>query len=170
MEARMKNPVYVIPDAMKALHALKGATEQGGVPHATLALIELRASQINGCSVCVDMHARLMRKAGETDDRLVAVAAWRHTPYFTAAERAALALTEAVTRLSDREDPGPRRDLGGGGAPLRREGTGRADPRHRRDQRLEPAQRQRRPGRGRVEGLTGAVMLTSAVTSPLPPG
>jgi AhpD family alkylhydroperoxidase len=107
MEARMKNPVYIIPDAMKALHALKGATEQGGVPHATLALVELRASQINGCSVCVDMHARLMRKDGETEDRIIAVAAWRHAPYFTAAERAALALTEAVTRLSDREDPVP---------------------------------------------------------------
>ena len=77
MQARMKNPVFIIPDAMKALHALKGATEQGGVPAATLGLVELRASQINGCSVCVDMHARLMRKAGETDDRLFAVAAWR---------------------------------------------------------------------------------------------
>jgi AhpD family alkylhydroperoxidase len=103
----MKHPVYVIPDAMKALHALRGATEQGGVPAATLQLIELRASQINGCSVCVEMHARMMRKAGETDDRIVAVAAWRHIPYFTAAERAALALTEAVTRLADREDPVP---------------------------------------------------------------
>jgi AhpD family alkylhydroperoxidase len=107
MKSRMKNPVFVIPDAMKALHALKGATEQGGVPPATLALVELRASQINGCSVCVDMHWRLMRKAGETDDRLLAVAAWRHVPYFTAAERAALALAEAVTRLADREDPVP---------------------------------------------------------------
>jgi AhpD family alkylhydroperoxidase len=105
MQARMKSPVYVIPDAMKALHALKGATEQGGVPPATLALVELRASQINGCSFCVDMHARMMRKAGETEDRVVAVAAWRHAPYFTAAERAALALAEAVTRLADREDP-----------------------------------------------------------------
>jgi AhpD family alkylhydroperoxidase len=107
MQARMKNPVFILPDAMKALHALKQATEQGGVPAATLGLVELRASQINGCSVCVDMHWRLMRKAGETDDRLLAVAAWRHVPYFTDAERAALALTEAVTRLSDREDPVP---------------------------------------------------------------
>ena len=107
MQARMKSPVFIIPDAMKALHALKGASEQGGVPAATLALVELRASQINGCSVCVEMHARMMRKAGETDDRIVAVAAWRHIPYFTAAERAALALTEAVTRLADREDPVP---------------------------------------------------------------
>jgi AhpD family alkylhydroperoxidase len=107
MEARMKSPVFIIPDAMKALHALKGASEQGGVPAATLALVELRASQINGCSVCVDMHWRQMRKAGESDERMLAVAAWRHVRYFTAAERAALALTEAVTRLSDREDPVP---------------------------------------------------------------
>ena len=107
MQARIKNPVFILPDAMKALHALKEATEQGGVPAATLGLVELRASQINGCSVCVDMHWRLMRKEGETDDRLLAVAAWRHVPYFTDAERAALALTEAVTRLSDREDPVP---------------------------------------------------------------
>jgi AhpD family alkylhydroperoxidase len=107
MEARMKSPVFVIPDAMKALHALKGASEQGGVPAATLALVELRASQINGCSVCVDMHWRQMRKAGERDERMLAVAAWRHVRYFTAAERAALALTESVTRLSDREDPVP---------------------------------------------------------------
>jgi AhpD family alkylhydroperoxidase len=107
MQSRMKSPVFILPDAMKALHALKAATEQGGVPPATLGLVELRASQINGCSVCVDMHWRLMRKAGETDDRLFAVAAWRHAPAFTDAERAALALTEAVTRLSDREDPVP---------------------------------------------------------------
>jgi AhpD family alkylhydroperoxidase len=107
MEARMKSPVFIIPDAMKALRALKGASEQGGVPAATLALVELRASQINGCSTCVDLHWREMRKAGESDERMLAVAAWRHVRYFTAAERAALALTEAVTRLSDRPDPVP---------------------------------------------------------------
>ena len=107
MQARMKNPALIFPDAMKALHALKGATEQGGLPAATLALCELRASQINGCGVCVDMHSRQMEKAGERDDRLHTVAAWRHVPYFTAPERAALALTEAVTRLADREDPVP---------------------------------------------------------------
>jgi AhpD family alkylhydroperoxidase len=64
-------------------------------------------AQINGCGVCVDMHARQMRQAGETDERLFAVAAWRDTPYFSDAERAALALTEAVTRLSDRADAVP---------------------------------------------------------------
>jgi AhpD family alkylhydroperoxidase len=101
----MNNPAMVVPDAMQALYALGAAAEKGGVPSATTGLVHLRASQINGCSVCVDMHPRLMKKAGETDERLFAVAAWRDAPYFTDAERAALALTEAVTRLSDREDP-----------------------------------------------------------------
>ncbi len=67
----------------------------------------MRASQINGCAVCLDGHARSLRKAGETDERLSTLAAWREAPYFTDAERAALALTEAVTRVSDRPDPVP---------------------------------------------------------------
>src|SRR5262249_24256601 len=83
------------------------APRKGGVPQAPLELVHLRASQINGCSFCVDSGARSAKKAGETDERLFAVAAWREAPYFTDAERAALALTEAVTRLADREDPGP---------------------------------------------------------------
>ena len=103
----MKNPVTVIPDAMKALHELSLAVGKSGVPKSTLGLVELRASQINGCGVCVDMHARQIRQAGETDERLYAVAAWRDTPYFSDAERAALALTEAVTRLSDRANAVP---------------------------------------------------------------
>jgi AhpD family alkylhydroperoxidase len=103
----MKNPVMILPGAMQALQAIGAATEKGGVPARTLDLVHLRASQINGCSVCVDMHARVLAKRGETDERLFAVAAWRDAPYFTDAERAALALTEAVTRLSDRADPVP---------------------------------------------------------------
>jgi AhpD family alkylhydroperoxidase len=83
MQARMNNPVTILPEAMQALHALKTASDKGGVPPKTIALVELRASQINGCSVCVDMHTRSMKKGGETDERLFAVAAWRHTPYFT---------------------------------------------------------------------------------------
>ena len=107
MQARMNNPVVIVPDAMKALFALHESAKKGGVPARILALIELRASQINGCSVCVDMHSRDLRKMGETDDRLFAIAAWRDAPYFTEAERAALALTEALTRISDRPDPVP---------------------------------------------------------------
>ena len=107
MQARMTNPAFVVPDAMPALMALGKALHQGDVPPATLNLVHLRASQINGCSVCVDMHAKDAKKAGETDERLFAVGAWREAPYFTDAERAALALTEAMTRLSDRSDPVP---------------------------------------------------------------
>ena len=106
MQSRMPNPVAILPDALKAMHAL-GAAADAGVPAKTRELIHLRASQINGCGVCVDMHPRIAKKAGETDERLFAVAAWRETPYFTEAERAALALTEAVTRLADKPDPVP---------------------------------------------------------------
>ena len=107
MQARMQNPAVIIPDAMPAILNVFKATKKGGVPEATLELVHLRASQINGCSFCVDSGARSAKKAGETDERLFAVAAWREAPYFTDAERAALALTEAVTRLADRSDPVP---------------------------------------------------------------
>lgn len=107
MQARMKNPAMMLPDAMPTLLALGKLSENAGVPAKTLNLVHLRASQINGCSVCVDMHAAMAKKAGDTDQRLYAVSAWRDAPYFTDAERAALALTEAVTRLSDRSDPVP---------------------------------------------------------------
>ena len=107
MQARMQHPAMMFPDAMRAMQALGKVSEQGGVPERTLGLIHLRASQINGCSVCLDMHARLLKKQGDSIERLFAVAAWRDAPYFNDAERAALALTEAVTRLSDRSDPVP---------------------------------------------------------------
>jgi AhpD family alkylhydroperoxidase len=104
---RMRNPVIVVPEAMQALQALSRSAETTGVPPLTIALITLRASQINGCSVCVDMHTKMLRKEGESEDRIAAVAAWQDMPYFNPAERAAFALAEAVTRLSDRPDPVP---------------------------------------------------------------
>lgn len=107
MQARMKNPVFVLPDAMKAMHALSKAAQADGLPDVTHKLVHLRASQINGCSFCVDMHARELKQAGQSDERIFAVAAWRETPWFSEAERAALALTEAVTRIADRPDPVP---------------------------------------------------------------
>jgi AhpD family alkylhydroperoxidase len=107
MQARMQNPAVIIPDAMPAILNIFKATKKGGVPEATLELVHLRASQINGCSYCVDAGVRSAKKAGESDERLFAVAAWREAPYFTDAERAALALTEAATRLNDRIDPVP---------------------------------------------------------------
>jgi AhpD family alkylhydroperoxidase len=102
----MNHPTLAIPDAMKNLQALGALTHQG-LPEKLLELVHLRASQINGCSACCDMHPRIARKAGETDERLFSVAAWRDAPYFSDAERAALALTEALTRISDRADPVP---------------------------------------------------------------
>jgi AhpD family alkylhydroperoxidase len=107
MQARMNNPAMIFPDVMKAMLTLSGSVKELGVPAQTLTLVHLRASQINGCSVCVDMHSRELKREGESEERLFAVAAWRDAPYFTDAERAALALTEAVTRLSDRADPVP---------------------------------------------------------------
>ena len=105
MQSRMTNPAFVVPEALKALNSLGSSISKGGVPNTTLELVRLRASQINGCSLCVEMHARDLKKAGEKDERLFTVAAWREAPYFTDAERAALALTEAATRLNDRADP-----------------------------------------------------------------
>jgi AhpD family alkylhydroperoxidase len=107
MQARMNNPVLIVPDALQALQTLRKSVEQGAVPSGTIGLVQLRASQINGCSFCVDYGARNLKKAGEPDERLFAVAAWREAPYWTSAERAALALAEAATRLADRADPVP---------------------------------------------------------------
>jgi AhpD family alkylhydroperoxidase len=107
MQARIENPIFTVPGAMQALQSLGTAFQQAGVPDTTLYLVELRASQINGCSVCVDMHAHELKAAGEPDDRIFCVAAWREAPYYTDAERAALALTEAATRLADQPDPVP---------------------------------------------------------------
>ena len=104
MEARMANPAMVL-GAMEPFQTLFKAVYAGGVDPATLELVHLRASQINGCSACVDSGAKAARKAGETEERLATVVAWREAPYFNDAERAALALAEAATRLADRPDP-----------------------------------------------------------------
>ena len=107
MHARIDNPALTVPGALKALQALGNAIRQADIPKTTLSLVELRASQINGCSICVDMHSRELKLAGEPDERIYTVAAWREAPYFTDAERAALALSEAATRIADQLDPVP---------------------------------------------------------------
>ena len=107
MQPRMKNPALIVPGALESLQNLGTAARESGVPETTLYLVEARASQINGCSVCLDMHSRELKAAGEPDERVFMVGAWREAPYFSDAERAALALTEAVTRLNDRADPVP---------------------------------------------------------------
>jgi AhpD family alkylhydroperoxidase len=106
MTARMTNPAFAVPGAMDALNAVAKAVSRARVP-ISRELVHLRASQINGCSVCVDMHAKAARRAGESEERVFAVSAWRETPYFSDVERAALALTESMTRLADRADQVP---------------------------------------------------------------
>ncbi len=107
MQARLKNPATLLPGVMEPLMALAKITMNGKVPERTLGLLHVRISQINGCGVCLDLHQRQEKKAAEKDDRLLVVAGWRDVPYFTEAERAALALAEAETRLADRSDPVP---------------------------------------------------------------
>jgi AhpD family alkylhydroperoxidase len=105
MTARMNNPAGILPDAMTGIQAIIKAAHSAGVPRPAMELAHLRASQINGCSPCVYSGAISAKKAGESDERLFAVAAWRDTDLFTDAERAALALAESMTRLADRPDP-----------------------------------------------------------------
>ncbi|MFJ6352568.1 carboxymuconolactone decarboxylase family protein [Streptomyces sp. NPDC054835] len=107
MTARMANPAHLLSDAGPAIMSLLKATRQGGVPESTLELVHLRASQINNCGFCVDFGAKSARKNGVSDEKLFSVAAWREAPYFSDEERAALALTEAATRLADTSDAVP---------------------------------------------------------------
>lgn len=88
------------PEGIKAMLAFAAAVEKLGLEPSLLELVKLRASQINGCAFCVDLHAADARKGGETERRLYAVPVWRETPFFTPRERAALAWTEAVTTIS----------------------------------------------------------------------
>ena len=107
MQARIENPALSVPGALEALQQLAAAATTAGIPDTTLYMVQLRASQINGCSGCLDIHSRELEHAGESGERIHTVAVWRETPYFSDAERAALALTEAATRLADLPDPVP---------------------------------------------------------------
>ena len=104
---RITNPATLLPDALPGIQRLLAATQGGGVPDKTLALCHQRASEINGCGACLELGLRHGRQLGETDVRMATVAGWRESPHFTGAERAALELTEAVTRMADRPDPVP---------------------------------------------------------------
>jgi AhpD family alkylhydroperoxidase len=101
----MANPAS--PEVIKGIQLLMGAVNKSNVSPTVIALSHLRASQINGCSFCVESGSLHAKRSGETEERLFAVAAWRESPRFTNAERAALALTEAVTRIADEPDPVP---------------------------------------------------------------
>jgi len=107
LSPRSPSPVQTLPGALKAMLAVSKCTNVEGLPPVTRMLVTLRASQINGCGFCVDMHSRELREAGESDERIWSVGAWREAPYYTDAERVALALTEAGTRIADQPDPVP---------------------------------------------------------------
>ncbi len=101
MQPRIKNPATVLPGALDALLALNGVIEKSGLPPTIAGLVHQRVSQVNGCAVCLDIGWRGMKKGGESDARLMTLAGWRDAPYFNDAERAALALAEALTRVAD---------------------------------------------------------------------
>lgn len=107
LHARMANPALALAGAMEALLPLGATLDRAGLAPKTRELVHIRASQINGCGVCSVAHPRAARRLGETDERIWAVAGWRDAPYFSPAERAALALAEAVTRIADTPDPVP---------------------------------------------------------------
>lgn len=104
MDARITQPAVAIPAAMAALQSLGAAISTAGLDPRTVNLINMRASQINGCAVCLEGGIREAHASGETDERLILLAAWRETPSFTSAERAAIALTEAITRAADQSE------------------------------------------------------------------
>lgn len=102
MSARMTNPAFIIDGLVPALQrASKTAGRSGALPETIKLLVHTRVSQINGCAVCVDMHAEELKNLGESDPRLFTLATWRDAPYFTDAERAALDLAEYATRIAD---------------------------------------------------------------------
>lgn len=108
VRARMPHPAFLLEGGMDALSAMNKVAGSTDLPAAIVHLVTLRASQINGCSWCTVEHTRELREVdGASDERIAAAASWREAPYFTARERAALAFTEAVTRVADRADPVP---------------------------------------------------------------
>jgi AhpD family alkylhydroperoxidase len=107
IKARMPHPAFLLEGGFDALTALSAVAASTELPEALLHLVHLRASQINGCSWCTIEHAKEMRADGASDEKVFGVAAWREAPLFTASERAALAFTEALTRIADSADPVP---------------------------------------------------------------
>ena len=99
------NPYQVAPELLNSLLELEKSIRQSGIEHSLLLLIKTRASQINGCAFCIHMHTRDARAAGESEERLYLLSAWRESPLYTARERAALAWTEALTLLAETGAP-----------------------------------------------------------------
>src|SRR6188508_641096 len=105
MTPRVNAAGYIKSGLGQAMLALQHQVETSGLEHSLLELVKIRASQINGCAYCLDMHTKDARALGETEQRIYGLNAWHETPYFTPRERAALAWTEAVTRVADTRVP-----------------------------------------------------------------
>jgi AhpD family alkylhydroperoxidase len=105
MTPRLDSAGYITSGLGKAMLALQREVETSGLEHSTLELVKIRASQINGCAYCLDMHTKDARALGESEQRIYALSAWRETPFFSDRERAALEWTEAVTRVADGQVP-----------------------------------------------------------------
>ena len=110
MQARL-DPRKVAPEAMKAMSGLHNYVRDCGLDHTLLELVKLRASQLNGCAWCIDMHTKELRAAGESEQRLYLLSAWRECPFYSARERAALAWAEALTKLTNQDVPDDVFDL-----------------------------------------------------------
>lgn len=104
MEERLSYSA-VAPDAIKGMLELEKFVHGSGLERSLYELVKTRASQMNGCAYCLDMHTKDARKEGETEQRLYALSAWRETPFYSERERAALAWTEALTLISQNDVP-----------------------------------------------------------------
>ena len=155
---------------MKPLIDLSATVQGYGLEKSLVRLVKVRASQINGCAVCLDMHAREARKDGETEERLLMLDAWREAPLYTERERAALAWTEALTRLSEKGAPDDVYEVVQ--AHFSEEEQVTLDPAHRRHQRLQPLRR-RLPRAADLAAAQGRLMAAgadaAAVFDPLRP-
>jgi AhpD family alkylhydroperoxidase len=104
MERRI-NPYKVAPNAYQAMNALQTYVDSSGLERSLLELVKIRASQINGCAYCLDLHTKDARALGETEQRIYLLDAWRESPFYTERERAALEWTEAVTLITEGHVP-----------------------------------------------------------------
>jgi AhpD family alkylhydroperoxidase len=155
MKARI-DLMHATPGVIQAMLGLERQVRQAGFDHRLLDLVRMRASQINGCAYCLDMHSKDARANGETEQRLYGLDAWRETPYYSARERAALEWTEALTLVSETRVPDDvyervREQFSRAGA-VPRGRAGAPEPGDRGDQRLEPAQHRCADGAGRLRG------------------
>jgi AhpD family alkylhydroperoxidase len=100
MKIARLSPLEHAPEAIRAFRSVEAYIAGSGLPHSLVELVKMRASQLNGCAFCLDMHSKDARRHGETEQRLYVLAGWRDSPLYTPAERAALAWTEALTRLT----------------------------------------------------------------------